>query len=601
MTDFAQLVANQYQLIRELGRGGMGVVHLARDVRLDRMVAIKVLPRELAQSDDLRTRFLREARTAAQLSHPNIVPVYQADELSGFAFFVMGFVEGESLAERLARIGAIGPAETVRVLREAAWALAYAHARGVVHRDVKPENLMLDKHTGRVVVTDFGIARDLRASRLTLDGWVLGSVHYMSPEQVAGQELDGRSDLYALGVVGFQCLTGRLPFDAAQASAVLVQHAIQPAPPLLAIAPEASPALAAVIDRCLAKNPDDRYPTGEALADALAAALESERPPADDSVSVNEAEARAIWRRAAELQIDAATLIRRRTDAAALPVEADKSSGSYRLSEIQAAAAEAGIGAEFVSVAIAERTPGGSVPAPVADERDERVWTTMLGTTARSITAQRTFRNPPRRVLETLGRVFSRFPHELKLKDTVGGHPLDGGVMVFDVPMLRTGTIVIGRGISMFSYRMTQIEVDRLTVRIRPVDSGGSGTEVMVQGDLRSGLRKNWVVDRLMAAGGGVVGAGFGAATALGPLGLGAALAWVAALGAAGLVAGGAFGSYRWLYRHALKKAQEELDQLLAAIDGELRAEAVFGTTPGLPLPPASSRLGSGSDGGAGY
>ncbi|MFN0178323.1 MAG: serine/threonine-protein kinase [Gemmatimonadales bacterium] len=598
MTDFARLVANQYQLIKELGRGGMGVVHLARDVRLDRMVAIKVLPRELAQSDELRTRFLREARTAAQLSHPNIVPVYQADEMSGFAFFVMGFVEGESLAERLTRTGALGPAETVRVLREAAWALAYAHARGVVHRDVKPENLMLDKHTGRVVVTDFGIARDLHASRLTQDGWVLGSVHYMSPEQVAGHELDGRSDLYALGVVGFECLAGRLPFDAAQASAVLVQHAVQPAPPLREVAPEVAPAIAAVIDRCLAKNPDDRYPTGEALADALTGALESDRPPAEDPVSVNEAEARAIWRRAAELQIDAATRIRRRTDATTLPVETDKASGGYRLSEIQAAAAEAGIGAEFVSVAIAERAPGASVPIPTTDERDERIWTAMLGTTARSITAQRVFRSAPRRVLEILGRVFSRFPYELKLMDTVGGHPLDGGVMVFDVPMLRAGTAVAGRGISMFSYRMTQIDVARLTVRIRPVHGGTGGTEVMVQGDLRAGLRKNWLVDRVIAASGGVVGAGVGAATALGPLGLGAAIAWLPAVGTAGLLAGGAFAWYRWAYRHALRKAQEELGQSLTSIDGEMRAEAVFGTTPGVSLPPAGPRPvpGAGED-----
>ena len=216
-------LSGQYTVQRELGRGGMGVVYLAREERLDRLVAIKILPP--AADGELRDRFLREARTAAQLSHPNIVQIFRADEIGDLAFFSMGYVDGENFAERIQTRGRVPTAEVVRVLREAAWALAYAHARGVIHRDVKPENLMIERATGRVIVTDFGIARDTRASSLTRDGWILGSVHYMSPEQAAGDEIDGRSDLYALGVIGWQALTGRLPFEAEQASAVLIQHA----------------------------------------------------------------------------------------------------------------------------------------------------------------------------------------------------------------------------------------------------------------------------------------------------------------------------------------------------------------------------------------
>ncbi|MCC7133489.1 MAG: serine/threonine-protein kinase [Gemmatimonadales bacterium] len=586
MSDFAKVVAADYELIRELGRGGMGIVHLARDLKLDRLVALKVLPPAGAANDGLRDRFLREARTAAQLSHPNIVPVYRADQTGGFAFFAMGFVDGESLAERLARLGSIAPAEAVRLLREAAWALAYAHARGVIHRDVKPENLMLEKGTGRVVVTDFGIARDLRATRLTEDGQVLGSVHYMSPEQIAGASLDGRSDLYSLGVVGFQCLSGRLPFDAAQASAVLVQHAVSPPTPLRAVAPDVPASLAAVIDRCLAKDPAERFPNCEALAAALTAALEDHQPATDGSTALTEADARAIWRRAAELQIDAATRIRRRTDTASLPVEADHASGGFRIAEIRSAAEEAGIGPEFVSLALAERAPGGSVPDRPSVEGEERAWTTMLGTSARSITAQRTFRAPPRRVLDAIGKVFPVFPYTLQLQDTVGGHPLDGGVMVFAVPMMRAGTVVGGQGLSMFSYRLTQIEVERLTVRIRAVDGSRSSTEVAIQGDLRSGLRKNWKVDRGIAAVMGMVGGGLAAAIGLGPLGWGLAVAAAPAAAGAALLGAGSLGWYRWLYRSALKHSQAELDRLLAAVDGEIRSEAVFGEARAQALPP---------------
>lgn len=269
-------VAGEYSLERELGRGGMGIVYLARDVQLDRDVAIKVLPAEMAASPAARERFLREARTAAGLSHPHIVPIHRVGETGGFVFFVMSYVDGETLGDRLRTRGPLPPAEAARVLREVAWALAYAHGRGIVHRDVKPDNILLEAGTGRAMVSDFGIAQDGgppggdRAA-----GPLAGTAHFMSPEQAAGLPVDGRSDLYALGVVGYLAVSGRLPFDAANVPALLVRQASEAAPGVLGSAPGLPPALARAIDRCLARDPDDRPPSGEALAEELAPAPES--------------------------------------------------------------------------------------------------------------------------------------------------------------------------------------------------------------------------------------------------------------------------------------------------------------------------------------
>jgi serine/threonine-protein kinase len=264
------VVRGRFALERELGRGGMGIVLLARDLALDRPVAIKLLPAVLARQAHLRERFLREARTAAALSHPNVVPVHAVEAAGDVVFFVMGYVEGESLARRVQRGGPLSPAEATRVLRDVAWALAYAHGRGVIHRDVKPDNVLLDRATGRALVTDFGIARvadDTRA--LTLDGHVMGTAQYMSPEQAAGEPLDGRSDLYALGVVGFVALTGRPPFEAPTVPALLAMQLMHDAPPLASRRADVPVRLADAIDRCLARRPDDRFPSAEALAGAL--------------------------------------------------------------------------------------------------------------------------------------------------------------------------------------------------------------------------------------------------------------------------------------------------------------------------------------------
>src|SRR5215217_4288895 len=211
----ASALGAQYSLQGEIGRGGMSVVYHAHDARLNRPVAIKVLPPELAYDAGVRIRFTREAQTSAQLSHPHIVPIYDVGERDGIAWLVMSLVTGGNLATLLGREPRQPIPEARRILMEIADALAYAHGRGVVHRDVKPDNILLDRETGRAMVTDFGIARAMEAgTRLTQTGVAVGTPTYMSPEQAVGEPLDGRSDLYALGVVAYQALAGRPPFDA---------------------------------------------------------------------------------------------------------------------------------------------------------------------------------------------------------------------------------------------------------------------------------------------------------------------------------------------------------------------------------------------------
>jgi len=260
-----QVLAGRYSIERELGRGGMGIVLLARDVALDRLVAIKLLPPHLAASVESRDRFLREARTSAGLSHPNIVPIHAVEQAGDLVFFVMGFVDGETLRERVDRAGPLAPRLALKLMQEVAWALAYAHQRGVIHRDIKPENIMIERATDRALVTDFGIAVGGR-SGTGGSGEVVGTARYMSPEQALGEPVDARSDLYSLAATLFYALTGRPPFEAANLPAILTQQVTVPAPRVMAIRPEVPARLADLIDRCLQKDPAARVQTGDEVA-----------------------------------------------------------------------------------------------------------------------------------------------------------------------------------------------------------------------------------------------------------------------------------------------------------------------------------------------
>lgn len=272
--DFQSALAGRYALERELGRGGMGIVYLARDLRLERVVAIKLLPPDRAVAER-RERFLREARTAARLSHPHIIAIHAVEEIGEFVFFVMSFVDGETLGARVRRDGPLKPHDAARILREVAWALAYAHGQGVVHRDVKPDNVLLEGPSGRALVADFGIARSVQAPGVSAEHELIGTPEYMSPEQASGEPLDGRSDLYSLGVVAYYALAGRLPFTSPTVAAILTQHLTKTPPPLAV--PGAPRHLVAAVERCLAKDPAQRFQSGEELAAALAPTVEGRR------------------------------------------------------------------------------------------------------------------------------------------------------------------------------------------------------------------------------------------------------------------------------------------------------------------------------------
>jgi hypothetical protein len=269
--DLQAAVAGRYALEGEIGRGGMGIVFLARDISLDRPVAIKLLPPHLAAQPDLRDRFLSEARLVARLSHPNIVTIHAVEQHGELVFFVMAYVRGETLTQRVERTGPLAPASATRLFQEVAWGLGYAHANGVIHRDVKPDNILIEQASGRAMVADFGVAFAADASRHTLVGQLVGTPHYVSPEQANGSPLDGRSDLYSLGATAFFALTGRPLFDGPSPLAVVSKHLTVPPPPLLSVRPDLPLPLARAVDRCLSKDPALRFRTGEELAEALAA------------------------------------------------------------------------------------------------------------------------------------------------------------------------------------------------------------------------------------------------------------------------------------------------------------------------------------------
>lgn len=274
--ELQQALAGRYSIERELGRGGMGIVYLAREVSLDRPVALKLLPPALAGRAATRERFLQEARTAAKLSHPNIVPIFAVDEVEEFVFFAMAYIEGETLGERVRARGPRPASEVAQILRQVAWALAYAHAQGIVHRDVKPDNILLEAASGRALVADFGIASVAESAEGRAER-VAGTAEFMSPEQARGGPVGASSDIYSLGIVGFFGLTGRLPFEGSTPQAVLGKHLSEPAPAVASVAPGVPSQLARAVDRCLAKEPENRFPNEEELAETLGRLVEQRR------------------------------------------------------------------------------------------------------------------------------------------------------------------------------------------------------------------------------------------------------------------------------------------------------------------------------------
>jgi serine/threonine-protein kinase len=262
-------LADRYPVERPLGRGGMATVYLARDLKHQRSVAIKVLHPELAAGIGTE-RFLREIRIEAGLQHPHILPLHDSGEADGFLYYVMPYVSGQSLRERLAREGPLPIEDALRIAGEVGDALGHAHERGVVHRDIKPENILLSG--GHALVADFGIAKAIEVSgdaRLTETGWGMGTPAYMSPEQIVGEPVDGRSDVYSLGCVVYEMLAGRPPFEAATARAVFTRHQIDPPPSIRGTRPEVAPHIEEAVLTALAKLPDERFPTAGRFLEAL--------------------------------------------------------------------------------------------------------------------------------------------------------------------------------------------------------------------------------------------------------------------------------------------------------------------------------------------
>ena len=266
-----QELKEEYEILEELGRGGMAIVFKAKEKQLEREVAIKVLPFSLAFDKEFVERFQREARTSARLEHPNIIPIYRVGKSGRIIYFVMKFLRGKPLSNILATRGSLPPAEIKKILAEVGRALAYAHKKEIVHRDIKPDNIMFDEH-GHAVVTDFGIAKAASGGKLTGTGMSIGTPHYMSPEQAKAQPLDGRSDLYSLGVVAYQCLTGGVPFDGEDSFSIGYKHIMEEIPTPALDNPEKRQ-LFEIVRKMMAKTPGQRFQS----ADELVSVLESGR------------------------------------------------------------------------------------------------------------------------------------------------------------------------------------------------------------------------------------------------------------------------------------------------------------------------------------
>ncbi|HEU5467551.1 MAG TPA: serine/threonine-protein kinase, partial [Gemmatimonadales bacterium] len=258
----------EYEILAELGRGGMATVYLGHDIALDRKVAIKVMSPALLTGDGMVERFKREARTAASLSHPNIIPIYAVKEGDQIVYFVMKFVEGRPLDSIIKETGKLPIQMVQQILQQVGAGLGYAHKRGIIHRDVKPANVMVDTE-GWAVVTDFGIAKVTETKGLTMTGATVGTPSYMSPEQCAAKELTGASDQYSLGVMAYEMLAGKLPFNADSIMAIMYSHFNDPPPPIDEVRPDCPPEIVTAVMRMLAKEPAERFPTVEDAISAI--------------------------------------------------------------------------------------------------------------------------------------------------------------------------------------------------------------------------------------------------------------------------------------------------------------------------------------------